>query len=275
LQRLDYDYYEIIVVNDCSTDSTRAYLDTLQIPNLKVIHNERNEGTCNSRNHGIAVAKYPLIAFTDHDCCPHQDWLTTLEKYFQNNATDFVFGTVEYVAKDYQGYFPERLVRNPNAHWPMGCNFAFRADKIRALGGFDPELFPYGNEDTELALRAITRGMKYERAPDAVVTHQQINWSPQSLLRSAYYASVWPLLKKRYPDHYRHFGGSVKWGLIVNPEDYLYFLTLPILIPVLLARYLYHGKRDLKVFFTKWPAYLFVRRYYIWREAWRQKIVIF
>lgn len=275
VQKLDYEHYEVIVVNDGSNDATRQYLDSLSWPNLVVIHNEKNEGTCLARNRAIAKAQYPVLAFIDHDCLPATDWLKCLAKHFTNSNIDFVFGTVQYVSQKHQGYFPERLVRNPHAYWPMGCNLAFRSTAIRSINCFNPELFVFGNEDTELALRAVTAKMKYERAPEALVTHQAINWSGKSLLRSAHYASVWPWLKKRYPHNYRHFGGPVRWGLLVNAEDYLYFITLPILIPSLLVRYWLHGKKDLLIFFTKWPVYLFLRRYYIWREAWRQKTIMF
>lgn len=274
LLRIDYEPYEIIIVNDGSTDDTRKYLDTLTDPRIRIIHQTENSGTCHARNRGIAATHYPLIAFTDHDCLVSPDWLTRLESYFISGTIGLVFGRVDYIKSGYVGYFPERLVRNPDARWPMGCNMAMRKSTLEQIGGFAPLMFPYGNEDTEIALRAVTHGILYRHAPDIAITHQAIDWKPRSLLRSARYAAAWPILKNKYPDHYRHFGSPINLGIFVNAEDYIYFLTLPLLVPALLLRYLMHGKRDLKIFFTRWTTYLFLRRYYIWREAWRQRVAL-
>lgn len=275
LLALNYPEYEIIIINDCSSDGTKEYLDCVNNPRIKVIHNDANLGTCRARNLGIAAAQSPYLAFTDHDCCPHQEWLNELANAFKNESTAFVFGQIFYISENYHGYFPERLVKNYGARWPMGCNLAFRTDILKKLNGFNPKFFVYGNEDTELALNAVSHGYHYERTVNAIVYHQSINWTPRSLWCSARYASVWPLLKKQYPQHWRHFQPKITLNFIVNGEDYIYFLTLPLLLPILLVRYLLHGKRDLKTFFAKWPLWLFLRRYYLYREALRNRILMF
>ncbi len=274
LLALNYEQYEIIIINDGSTDGTKEFLDQLQNLKVIIIHNASNLGTCHARNLGAEMAHYPLLAFTDHDCCPHPEWLNGFSRAFDNMDTMFAFGEVFYINENYRGYFPERLVRNHNARWPMGCNLAFRTDIFKKLNGFNPKLFKYGNEDTELALNAVSRGYHYQRISKAIVYHQAINWTAQTLWRSAQYASVWPLLKKMYPADWQHFKPKVKYGFIVNAEDYLYLITLPALIPFLLIRYLLHNKTDLKIFFAKWPIWLILRRLYIYREAIKQKILM-
>lgn len=258
---------QIVIVNDGSTDETRSYLDGLMDPRITIVHHEVNRGLSVARNSGIAVAIHDLIAFTDDDCVVDGNWLDELVKGFEDPNTGLVMGQTFYRAPGYVGYYPERLVRNLNAKWPMGCNVAYRKEVFDRLGGFDPTFFPYNNEDSEMAIRAVAAGYGYIRKPGAVVVHQKAVWTPRSLLRSARNASVWVLLKRLYPKHYRVFGPNVVGGWVVNPEDYLYILTLPIFLPILLLRYLLHGKSDLKMFFLKWPVYLFLRRYYIYREA--------
>lgn len=272
LLALDFTSYEIIIVNDGSSDGTKEYLDSLNDSRIKVIHHEKNLGTCLARNRGIEAAQGDKLAFIDHDCLADKDWLKNLDLVFATRSADFVFGQVFYVEKNYVGYFPERLVKNISARWPMGCNLAFRKNVLEKIGGFDLDFFHYGNEDTEVALRAISYGLKYERAKEAIVYHQAIDWTTKSLWRSARYASAWPRLKKKYPKLYQHFGPNIKWGKVIDIQDYFYFLFLPILIPILLIRYLAHGKNDLKIFFAKWPIGLFLKRYYIWREAIKNRI---
>ena len=156
----------------------------------------------------------------------------------------------------------------------MGCNIAYQKKVFNQIGYFDDKFFKYANEDSEMAIRTIANNFKFSRAPSASVYHQTMNWTVKSLIKSARNASVWPILKKRYPNHHLIFGPPVKYKIFVNIEDYLYILTLPIFIPLLLIRYLIHGKRDLKIFFTKWPIYLFLRRYYIYKEAIKNKILM-
>jgi GT2 family glycosyltransferase len=149
---------------------------------------------------------------------------------------------------------------------------AYRKSVFDLCGGFDDIFFEYNNEDSEMAIRALSKGFSFVRTPNAVVLHQKATWKIQALLRSAKNASVWPILKKKYPKHYLVFGPPVKFGFLVNPSDYLYLLTAPAFIPLLLIRYWFHGKRDLKIFFMKWPVLLILRRFFIYKEAIRHRV---
>lgn len=273
LLSLDFVEYEIIVVNDGSTDATGAYLKELEAHSrVRVFTNQKNIGLSLSRNIGIQQAKHDIIAFTDDDCLVSINWLTQLMSGFTDDQVGFVIGQVYYRNIDYKGYFPERLVQNIGARWPMGANIAYRKLVFERVGDFEDIFFRMGNEDSEMAIRAVSFGINFARVPTAIVFHQAMNWTARSLLRSARNFSVWPNLKKMYPNHYLVFGPKITFGCMVDAKDYLYFLILPLFIPVLLARYLYHGKRDIKIFFTKWPLYILLKRYYIYREAVRQKI---
>lgn len=275
LLKLNFSEHEIIIVNDGSTDGTKTYLESLQNSRIKTVHHETNKGLSLSRNTGIKNASGDIIAFTDDDCEVDQNWLTELMKGFTDENVGLVSGQVYYINKNYQGYFPERLISNPNAKWPMGANVAYQKKVFETCGDFDNFYFEYNNEDSEMAIRAVSQGFLFRRCPDAIVYHQAMDWTVASLLRSAKNASVWPLLKKKYPNHYLFFGPPIKKGLIVNAEDYLYILTAPIFIPLLFIRYLLHGKRNVKIFFTKWPLYLFLRRFYIYKSAILNKVLLF
>ncbi len=267
--------YEIIVVNDGSTDGTCDFLDRLSNPKVKSIHHLKNLGPSAARNTGVELARGTIVAFTDDDCVVDSNWLVELEKIFTNEQCDFVFGATYYISKHYKGYFPERLTSNGGGKWPGGANIAFKKEVFRTIGGFNSFFDAYHNEDTELAIRAISDNLSYKRAPFALVYHQPEKWTVKSLLASAINLSVWPILKSKYPKQYLAFGGPVKLEIFVEPWDYLEILILPILIPILLLRYLYHGKRDIKIFFVKWPGWLIRRRWLVWKEAVKNKIYIF
>src|ERR1051325_6685298 len=59
--------FELIVVDDASTDGTRAYLATLSDPRIRAVHAEPNGGPSAARNLGLQAARAELVAFLDSD----------------------------------------------------------------------------------------------------------------------------------------------------------------------------------------------------------------
>jgi len=59
--------FELIVVDDASTDGTRAYLETLRDPRIRAVHAEPNGGPSAARNLGLQAARAELVAFLDSD----------------------------------------------------------------------------------------------------------------------------------------------------------------------------------------------------------------
>ena len=279
----DYSDFEIIVVDDFSVDGTREYLENIKnkacLPvgrskRIKIILNEKNLGVSETRNVGIEKAMGEWVVFIDDDCWAGKSWLSELEKNFTDEKTGFVIGNTIYFKENYQGNFPERLVNNNEAQWPGAGNIAYRKYALNQIGGFDGENFPYANEDTELALRAVHSGWGYERSLEAKVFHEQFIWNSKTLLRSAHNVSSWPLLKKRYPQIFQAFSPDIIGGIFFSPKEYLYLILLPLFLPVLALRYFFKSKSDWKIFFTKWPCWLVLKRIYIWREALKHKSLI-
>ncbi|MFA5775506.1 MAG: glycosyltransferase family 2 protein [Ilumatobacteraceae bacterium] len=266
--------FEIIVVNDGSTDGTREFLDSLRDERVRVVHHDARRGKSAARNSGIRTAHGEIIAFTDDDMAVDKSWLTELARMFSTDNVVGVFGATHYVGDAKKHYFPERVVANPHARFPMGGNIAYRRQVFDRVGFFDSHFDSFANEDTEFALRALRVGHLVANS-NAIATHAQSTWTAKTLIKSAKNASVWPLLMKRYPHELRNARFHTPMiGRVVYPKDYLALLFSPFLIPIMLLRFFLHGKRNIFLFFVKWPVLLIVRRVMIWREAWREKIFV-
>src|SRR5262249_49593705 len=70
-----YPDYEVIVVDDGSTDDTRSILS--RFPAARAIH-QTNQGLSVARNVGLQAATGSIVAYTDSDCFADPDWLTLL-----------------------------------------------------------------------------------------------------------------------------------------------------------------------------------------------------
>lgn len=272
VKSLDFNNFEVIIINDASTDGTKDYLNSLKDPLIKVIHQSVNAGQAVARNQGAKMAKYDLIAFTDDDCLVDPPWLNELGKGFIDPTVGFVFGATYYISRNYRGYFPERIVTNQNGRWPGSGNLAYRKEIFQKLGGFKPYFLKYNNEDSELAIRAVSQGVKYFQTPAAYVYHQKQFWNVKTLLNSSRNQAVWPVMKKMYPRHYQTFKPPILGGFLVSPQEYLYIIFFPIFVCILLIRYLLHGQRSLLIFFTKWPVWLILKRLYIYNEALKNRV---
>ncbi len=267
LLALEYPAFEIIIVNDASSDDTKQFLDSLRNIKIQAIHLSSRAGQAEARNAGIRAAQSDIIAFTDDDCTVRPQWLHELMSAFEDQAIDFAFGRTYYVSESYHGKFPEKVVTNSKGSWPAAGNIAYRKKIFSAIGGFNKKFERFHNEDTELALRAVAHGFHFAKEPHAIVFHLPAQWRIQALLASAKNHAAFPLLKKKYPNQYRTFGGPVYFGIIIAPTEYVYLVLSPLLVPLLLIRYLMRGNKNLALFFCRWPLWLVLKRLWIYRMA--------
>lgn len=84
--------FEILVVNDGSTDNGPGVVETIGDPRIRLIHQE-NQGVSVARNRGIAEAKHELIAFLDGDDEWLPEFLTTIRRMVDRNPDCGLYST--------------------------------------------------------------------------------------------------------------------------------------------------------------------------------------
>jgi GT2 family glycosyltransferase len=214
LLALDYPDYEIIVVDDGSTDDTRAIL--CRHPTVRAIH-QANQGLSVARNVGLRAATGSIIAYTDSDCFADPDWLTHLVYHLQHGDAAAVGGP-NVTPED--GWLAACVAAAPGQpthvlesdqvaeHIP-GCNMAIRRDALLAVRGFDPAYRTAG-DDVDLCWRLQQAGYWITFAPGAFVWHHR-RQTPRAYLRQqAGYGQAEALLRFKHPDKFNGWG-SGKW----------------------------------------------------------------
>jgi glycosyltransferase involved in cell wall biosynthesis len=179
--------FEVVVVDDGSTDDTPAVLDRLASDTLldfRSIRIDRNGGVAAARNVGWRSTQGALVAFTDDDCEPQPEWLAALAGALR--SADLVQGqTTPNPTQANEGWFAWA----PDVRSELGfyetCNMGYRRDVLEAVRGFD-EVFrplrgarrgrgryraPIWGEDADLAWRAKAAGKRSAFAADAMVCH--------------------------------------------------------------------------------------------------------
>jgi O-antigen biosynthesis protein len=221
LRHLNYPDYEVILVDDGSTDDTPAIAK--QFPAVRNIRHE-NRGLSVARNTGIAAATGEIVAFTDSDCRADEEWLRFL-------VSDLLKG--EFVGMGGHNFLPPDdslvaaavmvspggpahvMLTDREAEHIPGCNMAFYKWVLEEIGGFDP-IFRKAGDDVDVCWRLQQRGHKIGFSPAAFVWHYRRPTVKAYLKQQAGYGEAEALLARKHPEYFNTVGNGIWRGRIYS-----------------------------------------------------------
>jgi GT2 family glycosyltransferase len=214
LRQLDYPDYEVVVVDDGSTDDTAAIL--ARFPEVRAVR-QPNLGLSVARNVGLRAATGAVVVYTDSDCFADPHWLTHLVDALLHSGAAAVGGP-NLTPED--GWLAACVAAAPGqpthvlesdqvAEHVPGCNMAFRREALEAIHGFDPQYRKAG-DDVDVCWRLQAAGEWITFAPGAFVWHHR-RQGPRAFLRQqAGYGEAEALLQFKHPDKFNGRGDG-KW----------------------------------------------------------------
>lgn len=187
-QSVPPDAYEIVVVDDGSTDDTAAVASRYPVRLLRQAH----AGPASARNLGARSARGEYLLFTDADCAPVSDWIAEVVRPLEADpgvaAAKGAYRTrqTSLIARLAQAELEEkyaRLRRLGSIDFVDTYSAAFRRDAFWEAGGFDSAFRAASNEDTQLSFELVSRGWRLAFAERAVVHHRHAESLGRYLLR--------------------------------------------------------------------------------------------
>ncbi|MEB3231491.1 MAG: glycosyltransferase [Leptolyngbyaceae bacterium] len=173
--------YEIVVVDDGSTDETVSWLETQaqELPHVRLLQ-QSHEGPAVARNRGVHGAKGDTIIFIDSDLVVLEGFLqahaVALTQGQQELGSDrlFTYGRVVNTCNfDHPTSEPYKITDFSAAYFATG-NVAIAKHWLEKAGLFDTQFQLYGWEDLELGVRLKNLGLTLIKCPEAVGYH----WHP-------------------------------------------------------------------------------------------------
>jgi GT2 family glycosyltransferase len=199
LENTDYPNYELVVVDNASSDGTVEELQAIagRLPNVKVILNDFNAGFGPGNNQGLRAATGDILVLLNNDTIVPRGWLTRLGNHLEDPNLGIIGPATNRSCNEaqidipYQTYSEFQAVAASQSErhdgerysirMPMMFCVAFRRDTYDRLGPLD-ERYEVGMfEDEDYALRAKAEGL-------------HVAWTPEVYVHHAYHASIGKLL---------------------------------------------------------------------------------
>jgi len=184
-QTVSHDLYEVLVIDNNSTDDTQAVLaaKSKTYSNLRIF-SQSKKGAAATRNVGIREATGEIILFIDDDIYADPDLVEAHLRFHEQNPNASIIGEIispwDHATDPFLRYLRDKRIFNPYtiARGPMDFsyyhtgNVSTRRSALLQAGGFNEEFFFYGMEDIELGYRLEKLGSRMVSGMGAKAFHQ-------------------------------------------------------------------------------------------------------
>jgi O-antigen biosynthesis protein len=241
---LDYPNFEVIVVNDGSTDNLAEIVQNYPVTLITT----PNMGLSSARNTGMYNARGEILAYIDDDAYPDPHWLQYLAYAYAKsdhaciggpNMAPAEDGTVAACVANAPGGPMHVMISDEIAEHVPGCNMSFRKATLLEIGGFDP-IYRNAGDDVDVCWRIQKAGYTIGFHAAALVWHHRRNSIRAYWKQQKGYGKAEALLEGKWPEKYNGFGHLAWAGRIYGNG-----CTLPLKI-----------KKE-KVFHGTWGTALF------------------
>jgi glycosyltransferase involved in cell wall biosynthesis len=255
--------FEIILIDDMSTDNTAGIVSKFRDNRIKYFKNSNWLGIPKSRNKALKFASGQYLFFTDSDCRVAPNWIREGLIFLRDEAYLGVEGRIVYVSEDYTPSFSERVMENTSGGRYMTGNIAFKKETLTMVGTFNECL--NSQSDREMGLRVLRQGKIYFNK-NMIVFHPRVILAPKNFLKNAVNMGNRIILFKRFGDR-----ELITWR-IVAPLNLAKFFFPP-LVFVSLFRGKLRIKNDYRVFSYMY-LYIVLERINVWKISAREKAFV-
>ncbi|MFN0126570.1 MAG: glycosyltransferase [Verrucomicrobiales bacterium] len=223
VQYLPYPDYEVLLVDDGSTDRAIATLaaEFREVRSFHITHG----GLSRARNFGATQATGSILVYLDDDAIAEGDWLTYLALSFEDDRVGAAGGpnipplptSWKQAALACSPGGPAVVMLNDvDAEHVPGCNLAVTRAAWQEVGGFDERHHTAG-DDVDFCWRLIDHGYRIAYQPGAMVWHERRSSVRTYLRQQIGYGRAEAALIAQHPHRFDRFGGAQWRGRIYEP----------------------------------------------------------